>query len=188
MATEHDTSTSEPSTDTRGASLDALAKVLESAADRIGEDLRGFYSGEPATHPDPVVGCRIVKAWGIVGTIERAADALRVGNAAPSPAATMQPQGEAKAQDDADPLARYASELYPAHEVLFQRAKQARAVSALMVGEGFDHFTRMPADMQHEALWALDALLDDAAVAANRLEEPSAARAVALVARAGVTR
>jgi hypothetical protein len=168
MATEHDTSTSEPSTDTRGASLDALAKVFESAADRIGEDLRGFYSGEPATHPDPIVGCRIVKAWGIVGTLERAADGLRVGSAAPS-LSPGQPQGMAEAQEAAATPARYSSELVPAASLLHQRVAQARALSLLMTGEGFEHFTQFPPDVQHDALAALDSLLDDANTAAERV-------------------
>jgi hypothetical protein len=167
MATEHDTSTSEPSADATGASLEALARIFERASDRLGDDLHRFYPGEPAIHPDPLVGCRIVKAWGIVEKLERSADGLRARSADQTPVAA--PQGEGEAPEEVYPLARYTSELVSPASLLHQRVAQARALSLLMTGDGFDHFTTFPPGIQHDALAALDSLLDDAATAASRV-------------------
>ena len=73
---------------------------------------------------------------------------------------------EPEAQPDAMP--RYATELQAPEDVMRQRLAQARAFSLLLTGEGFDHFTQFPPEIQHDVLAALDSLLDDAAVAASR--------------------
>ncbi|MCP5475245.1 MAG: hypothetical protein H7A19_10455 [Rhodanobacteraceae bacterium] len=79
-----------------------------------------------------------------------------------------------KAEAELDAVPRFTTEVLAPFDVMYQRLAQARAFSLLLTGEGFDHFTQFPPGVQHDALAALDSLLDDAAVAASRASADSA--------------
>lgn len=81
----------------------------------------------------------------------------------------------------ADPLpapyrGQYVTDGEEPEEVLYQRLRQAHAMSCMVVGEGFDSFATYNEELQHEYLWALSSLLRDAVVASDRVCEARRAR------------
>lgn len=66
-------------------------------------------------------------------------------------------------------LTRYETEYVPADQLLDNRLYQAAALSSLISGEGAELLRSMADDVQDGVLWALHALIEDARIAAGRL-------------------
>ena len=72
----------------RASELDKLANIIKGASDRLADDLRDYYDGEPGIHPDPIVGCRIVHAWAGPTALDLLAERVLTGPHSTKQAAT----------------------------------------------------------------------------------------------------
>lgn len=66
-------------------------------------------------------------------------------------------------------LTQYETEYVPAEQLLDNRLYQASALSALLYGEGAELLRTRADDIQDGVLWALHSLIEDARIAAGRL-------------------